>query len=67
MDDLACEHRKFSSVTQYATSKLFNVLFSVGLQNLLAQCNIANVKTASLHPGVIDTDIRNGIEEFKEL
>ena len=41
----------------YSNSKLFNVLFSVGLDNLFKEKNIRNVKTASLHPGVVETNL----------
>ena len=41
----------------YANSKLFNVLFSVGLNNLFKEKNIQNIKTASVHPGVVDSNL----------
>ena len=67
MNDFACDQRKFSSLVQYSASKLFNVLFSVGIENFLAKKSLNNVKAVSVHPGVIETDIRNGVEEILKL
>ena len=39
----------------YANSKLFNVMFSVGLNNLFQAKNLKNMKTASLHPGSVES------------
>ena len=54
LDDLACD-KKFDTWDQYNSSKLLNVLFAVGLNNLFKEKNIQNVKSASLHPGIVST------------
>lgn len=41
---------------QYNISKLFNVLFTVGLNNLINKNGLSKIKTASLHPGTIATN-----------
>jgi NAD(P)-dependent dehydrogenase (short-subunit alcohol dehydrogenase family) len=46
------------AVREYATSKLANILFSAELGRRLAG---TGVRTYSLHPGVIDTDIWRGL------
>ena len=43
-------------MSQYAISKLYNVLFTVGLNNLINKNSLNNVKTASLHPGYVLTN-----------
>ena len=55
-NDLDCQ-QNFSSYYQYANSKLFNVFFTVGLNDFLRKHMISNVRTVSLHPGIINTDI----------
>ena len=52
LDDLTFS-KKWSSMPVYGNSKMLNVLFTVGLNNLLKEKNIQNVKTASLHPGAV--------------
>lgn len=42
-------------MNQYATSKLYNVLFTRGLNDLIIRHKIKNMKTAALHPGVVDS------------
>ncbi|CAH2071134.1 unnamed protein product, partial [Iphiclides podalirius] len=49
----------FSKAKVYAVSKLCNVLFSLELSRRLKG---TNVTSNSLHPGVVDTNILNGIE-----
>lgn len=44
---------------QYQISKLFNVVFTVGLNELFKKNNLKNIKTASVHPGVVDTGFGN--------
>jgi NAD(P)-dependent dehydrogenase (short-subunit alcohol dehydrogenase family) len=46
------------AVREYATSKLANILFSAELGHRLSG---TGVRTYSLHPGVIDTDIWRGL------
>ena len=53
--DLPCD-KKFHPSDMYANSKLMNVLFAVGLKNLFQEKNIQNIKSASLHPGIVDTE-----------
>ena len=48
--DLVCE-KGYSSIGIYSNSKLFNVLFTVGLNNMLQSRNLKHMKTACLHPG----------------
>ena len=44
---------------QYSNSKLLNVLFTVGLNNFLQENKIHNIKTASLHPGAVESNFGN--------
>lgn len=53
-DDLGCQNG-YKRLNQYYKSKLFNVLFTVGLNNLLKENNLNHIKTASLHPGHAQT------------
>ena len=41
---------------QYSNYKLYNVLFTRGLFDLITRHNLKNVKTAVLHPGFVDTN-----------
>ena len=54
LDDLACE-KGYSGFGVYCNSKTFNVLFTVGLNNMLQAKNLKHIKTASLHPGIVET------------
>ena len=54
LDDLACD-KKYDSWDQYNNSKFMNVLFASGLNNLFQEKNIQNLKSASLHPGIVST------------
>jgi NAD(P)-dependent dehydrogenase (short-subunit alcohol dehydrogenase family) len=51
-EDLGCE-QGFSSFDQYCRSKLANVQFTVGLAEKISK--YPNVKTMSLHPGLVET------------
>ncbi len=51
--DLSLSNSSFSSFDQYYKSKMANVIFTVGLANRLVK--YTNVKTASLHPGIVDS------------
>lgn len=55
LDDMAIE--KFGILKTYARSKLGIVYFAQNLARLLETNGITNLKTASLHPGVVRTDI----------
>jgi short-subunit dehydrogenase len=46
-------------MTQYSNSKLYNVLFTQGLNNLINKNGLKHVKTASLHPGIVETNFGN--------
>lgn len=59
LEDLECRNKKYDNFEQYSISKLFNVLFTVGLNDLLQKKGIKNVKTASVHPGAVDTGFAN--------
>lgn len=56
LNDIECANKSFSGMTQYSISKLFNVLFTRGLNDLINKKGLKHVKTASLHPGVVDTN-----------
>lgn len=51
--DIAGE-QSWSSLAIYSKSKLANVQFTVGLADRLSK--YPNIKTMSLHPGVVDSD-----------
>jgi len=56
LEDIECSNKSFGSFEQYNISKLFNVLFTVGLNNLINKNGLSKIKTASLHPGAIATN-----------
>ena len=47
----------------YSRSKLFNVLFTVGLNDYFKDHGLKHMKTASLHPGTVDTGFGNQAAE----
>ena len=59
LEDMTYE-KNWNNLDAYANSKMFNVLFTVGLNNLFKIKNIENIKTASLHPGIVATNFGNG-------
>jgi retinol dehydrogenase-12 len=59
-DDLQWEKREYSSTKAYEQSKLANVYFTRHLATLLPE----NVKTVSLHPGVVRTELGRYIFDF---
>ena len=59
-DDLQWENRKYTAIGAYEQSKLANVYFTRHLATLLP----ANVKTVSLHPGVVRTELARYIFDF---
>jgi NAD(P)-dependent dehydrogenase (short-subunit alcohol dehydrogenase family) len=65
LGDIQCQYKSFSGYSQYGISKLYNVLFTQGLKNLIARNNLSNVKTATLHPGVVDTGFGQNLALMK--
>ena len=59
LDDLTWE-KNWSSLSVYLNSKMLNVLFTVGLKNLLEKKNYQSIKTACLNPGGVDTGAEQG-------
>ena len=44
----------------YQNSKFLNVVFTLGLNDLLQEKNIKHIKTMSLHPGIVETGFGSG-------
>ena len=65
LDDLTFE-KSYSSMGVYKNSKLLNVLFSVGLKDLFEKKNLKHLKSASLHPGFVDSGfgVENNMMKF---
>jgi len=59
-DDMQWETRPYSSIKAYEQSKLANVYFTRHLSTLVKP----NVKTVSLHPGVVRTELARYIFDF---
>jgi NAD(P)-dependent dehydrogenase (short-subunit alcohol dehydrogenase family) len=59
-EDLQWESRDYSSIKAYEQSKLANVYFTRHLSTMLP----SNVKTVSLHPGVVRTELARYIFDF---
>jgi WW domain-containing oxidoreductase len=55
-DPLSKEERNYSAWGAYGQSKLANILFAKGLSDELKELN-SNIKSISLHPGVIGTNL----------
>ena len=47
----------YSAFPAYSASKLSNVYFTKHLANMLEKEGVSNVKTCSLHPGVVRTEL----------
>ena len=56
LQDIECNNKGFTAFTQYKISKIFNVLFTRGLNDLITKNNYKHIKTACLHPGSVDTN-----------
>ena len=56
LDDLACD-KGYGKLQVYSNSKMFNVMFTLGLSKRLEEKGIKTVKTASLHPGAVETNL----------
>ena len=52
--DFNCEKREYQNLSQYAKTKLANILFSLELQNKLKNSNVC---VYSVHPGIVATDL----------
>lgn len=65
LTDIECANKSYSGMDQYSASKLYNVLFTRGLNDLINRNSLKHVKTASLHPGVVDTNFGQGSGLFK--
>lgn len=57
LTDLKCNNKSYGAFSQYCISKIFNVLFTRGLNDIIAKKSLKTVKTACLHPGFVDTNI----------
>lgn len=62
-DDLNYKNRSYSPAEAYSQSKLANVLFSKELASKLKEHNIDGVRTYSLHPGVIKTELGRHLDD----
>ena len=65
-DDLHCE-KSYTPWDAYAASKLSNVYFARELGNRLEKSGVSHVKTCSLHPGVVRTELGRYMYEGKWL
>lgn len=55
LEDIKCETKEYKAFDQYPNSKLFNVLFAVGLSDRCAEMKLNHIKAFSLHPGAVDS------------
>ncbi|XP_075984898.1 retinol dehydrogenase 13-like [Anticarsia gemmatalis] len=63
LDDLNFEKKPYNAFQAYCRSKAANIMFAKALADKLKENNIHNVKTYSLHPGVIRTEISRHFDE----
>ena len=59
LDDIQCNEKSFGSKEQYDISKFMNVLFTQELSRRIAKYQ--NIKTVSLHPGIVSSNFGNGV------
>lgn len=59
IEDIECKNKSFSSTDQYSISKFMNVLFTQQLFNRISKYQ--NIKTFSLHPGIVDSNFGSDI------
>lgn len=59
MEDWEFERKNFSMLRQYLSTKLLNILFTVGLANYFEKNNLNNLKSAALNPGGVNTKSEN--------
>lgn len=66
LEDIECKNKGFSQWEQYNISKLFNVLFTSGINDIITKKNLTHIKTAALHPGFVDTNLteQNNLLKF---
>lgn len=62
LDDLNSD-KKFEGFPTYAMTKFCNVLYTKQLEKYLKEQGITNVKTASVHPGVVRTEFARNFFE----
>lgn len=57
MWDFGCQHKKYDTFEQYSISKLFNIMFTMELKELVGQHSILKqpIVTVAIHPGFVDT------------
>ena len=55
LENIKQDQGEYDYLAQYSRSKLANVQFTVALAKRLEAHNVKNVKTVSLHPGVVDS------------
>ena len=63
LEDPKCESKPYNNFEQYNISKLFNVVFTLGLRDLIDRRKISHIKTASLHPGIVDSGFYGNIDD----
>ncbi|CAH0600359.1 unnamed protein product [Chrysodeixis includens] len=63
LDDLHFERKPYNAYEAYCRSKAANVMFATALADKLKEHNISKVRTYSLHPGVIRTEISRHFDE----
>lgn len=63
-DDLEWEHMAYTGFKAYGVSKLYNIYFTKSLAQRYKQDGILSF---ALHPGVVNTNIWNGIEGFAKV
>ena len=59
-EDLQWENRPYNAISAYEQSKLANIYFTRHLATLLPK----NVKTVSLHPGIVRTELFRYIYDY---
>lgn len=63
LEDIECKNKSYGSMEQYNISKFMNVLFTQELFRKISKHK--NLKTFSLHPGVVSSNFGTGVGWFK--
>jgi NAD(P)-dependent dehydrogenase (short-subunit alcohol dehydrogenase family) len=63
-DDLKWEHTPYKTLKAYGISKLYNIYFTKSLAEKYSQTGIT---AYALHPGVVNTNIWEGVKGFGKL